>query len=124
MRSMAEAEVEILLRLAGVNPNSEAIRIMISVCRLAIARYGDCTRNPEGDLIIEAYFWIASIASAQSAPQMRGKSTAVQVGGNSQRAQLCRKSIPFPPRDLAKLGRALRYMRSPRRGRELLLLQL
>jgi hypothetical protein len=118
---MAEAEVEILLRLAGVNPNSEAIRIMISVCRLAIARYGDCTRNPEGDLIIEPYFWIASIASAQSAPQMRGKSTAVQVGGNSQRA---RKSIPFPPRDLAKLGRALRYMRSPRRGRELLLLQL
>ena len=38
MGSMAEAEVEILLRLAGVNPNSEAIRIMISVCRLAIAR--------------------------------------------------------------------------------------
>ena len=67
MGSMAEAEVEILLRLAGVNPNSEAIRIMISVCRLAIARYGDCTGNPEGDLIIEPYSWIASIASAQSA---------------------------------------------------------
>jgi len=28
--------VEILLRLAGVKPNSEAIRIMISACRLAI----------------------------------------------------------------------------------------
>ena len=30
--------VEILLRLAGVKPNSDAIRIMISAGRLAIAR--------------------------------------------------------------------------------------
>src|SRR5687767_7157811 len=30
------ATVEILLRLAGVNPNSDAIRSMISACRFAI----------------------------------------------------------------------------------------
>ena len=31
----------IRLRLAGVKPNSEAIRIMISACRFAIDTYGD-----------------------------------------------------------------------------------
>jgi hypothetical protein len=29
------------LRLAGVKPNSEAIRIIISACRFTVARYGD-----------------------------------------------------------------------------------
>jgi hypothetical protein len=48
--------LEIRLRLAGVKPNSEAIRIMISVCRLPTTRYGDYTGNPEGDLIIDPYF--------------------------------------------------------------------
>ena len=33
--------VEILLLLAGVKPNSDAIRIMISAWRLAIETYGD-----------------------------------------------------------------------------------
>ena len=59
--------VAIRLRLAGVKPNSEAIRIMISACRLAIARYGDWIGKPCGDLIIAPYFWIASVASAHSA---------------------------------------------------------
>ena len=30
------------LRLAGVKPNSDAMRIMISAWRLATATYGDC----------------------------------------------------------------------------------
>ena len=30
-----------ILRLAGVNPNSDAIRIMILACRLAIDSFGD-----------------------------------------------------------------------------------
>ena len=55
------------LRLAGVKPNSEAIRIMISACRLAMARYGDWIGKPVGDLIIAPYFWICAVASAQSA---------------------------------------------------------
>jgi hypothetical protein len=55
------------LRLAGVKPNSDAMRIMISACRLAIATYGDCTGYPYGDLIMVPYFWMASVASAQSA---------------------------------------------------------
>ncbi len=44
--------VAMRLRLAGVKPNSDAIRIMISACRFAIATYGDCTGYPEGDLIM------------------------------------------------------------------------
>jgi hypothetical protein len=35
------AGVEIRPLLAGVNPNSEAIRIISSACRLAIATYGE-----------------------------------------------------------------------------------
>ena len=39
--------VEIRLRLAGVKPNSDAIRIMISACcRLAMETYGDCAGQP------------------------------------------------------------------------------
>jgi hypothetical protein len=32
---------KIRLRLAGVNPNSEAIRSIISACRFTVERYGD-----------------------------------------------------------------------------------
>ena len=58
---------EILLRLAGVKPNSDAMRIMISACRLAIARYGDWIGKPCGDLIMAPYFSICAVASAHSA---------------------------------------------------------
>ena len=44
------------LRLAGVKPNSDAMRIMISACRLAIARYGDCIGKPLGDFTMVPYF--------------------------------------------------------------------
>ncbi len=59
--------VEIRLLLAGVKPNSDAIRIMISACRLAIETYGDWIGYPDGDLTMVPYFWMASVASAQSA---------------------------------------------------------
>lgn len=39
-------------RLAGVNPNSEAMRIMISARRLAIETQGDWIGKPVGDLIM------------------------------------------------------------------------
>ena len=51
----------------GAKPNSDAMRIMISACRLAIARYGDCIGKPVGDFIIVPYFWICSMASAHIA---------------------------------------------------------
>ncbi len=38
------------LRLAGVKPNSDAIRIMISAWRFAIERYGDWIGKPCDDL--------------------------------------------------------------------------
>jgi len=47
--------------------NSEAIRIMIAACRLAIARCEDWIGNPYGDLITAPYFSICTVASAQSA---------------------------------------------------------
>src|SRR4051812_16886387 len=53
----AFGNVAMRLRLAGVKPNSEAIRIMISACRSAIATYRDCTGYPDGDLIMVPYFW-------------------------------------------------------------------
>jgi hypothetical protein len=34
----------------------DAMRIMISACRLAIATYGNCTGYPDGDLIMVPYF--------------------------------------------------------------------
>ena len=48
--------VEIRLLLAGVNPNSDAIRIMISAWRLAMETYGDWIGYPEGDLTIVPNF--------------------------------------------------------------------
>ena len=47
---------EMRLRLAGVKPNSDAMRIMISACRLAIARYGDWIGKPVGDFTMVPYF--------------------------------------------------------------------
>ena len=58
--------VEILLLLAGLNPTSDAIRIMISACRLAIATYDVWIGYPDGDLTIVRYFWMPSVASTQS----------------------------------------------------------
>jgi hypothetical protein len=55
------------LRAAGVNPNSQAILIIVSAWRFTIARYGDGMGNPLGDFIMVQYFWSASIASAQIA---------------------------------------------------------
>src|ERR1700738_757681 len=61
------AGVAIRLRLAGVKPNSDAIRIMISACRLTIERYGDWIGNPVGDLIIAPYFSSWTVDSAHNA---------------------------------------------------------
>jgi hypothetical protein len=58
---------EILLRLAGVNPNSDAIRIMISAWRFAIETYGDWIGYRVGDFTMVPNFWMFSVASAQSA---------------------------------------------------------
>ena len=55
------------LRLAGVKPNSDAMRIMISACLFAIARYGDCIGKPVGDLTIDPNLLICSVASAHNA---------------------------------------------------------
>lgn len=54
------------LRLAGVNPNSDAIRIMISACRLAIETPGRLNRIARRQFHIVPYFWSVSMASAQS----------------------------------------------------------
>jgi hypothetical protein len=59
--------VDILLLLAGVKPNSDAIRIMISTWRLTMETHGDRTGYPLGDLSIVPYFWMASVASAYMA---------------------------------------------------------
>src|SRR5262245_56156660 len=39
----------------------------LSACRLAIATYGVWIGYPDGDLTIVPYFWMASVASTQSA---------------------------------------------------------
>ena len=40
--SRLSSGTEILLLLAGVKPNSDAMRIMISACLFAIEMYGEC----------------------------------------------------------------------------------
>ena len=59
--------VEILLRLAGVNPNSEAIRIISSTCRFAIGDVRRLDRIAGGDFTMAPYFPMASVASTQRA---------------------------------------------------------
>ena len=63
------------IRLAGVNPNSAAIRIMISACLLAIETYGDCNGYPHRD-------WSASADRAGTpgrARTLRGTAPAIEV---------------------------------------------
>jgi hypothetical protein len=55
------------LRLAGVNPNSLAIRVIISTWRFTIERYSDWTGWPFGDFITVPYLCIASTPSSQIA---------------------------------------------------------
>ena len=72
--------------LAGVNPNSDATRSMISAWRLAIVRYGDCIGNPCGDFTIEPKVWIAVMASDQSSYAAQYAASAARSSGVSRRS--------------------------------------
>jgi hypothetical protein len=95
-------------RLAGVNPNSEAIRIIVSAWRLAIARYGDCIGSPVGDFIIAPYFCKASVASIrQPYAAQNGQGCAIEMAERTGLGELANDPVPFLSCQGAELRRTL-----------------